>query len=153
MRETKCDYKRLSIKQVESENIIYKIIYNIDDIYNSLIDRVNITDYVSKLSKSAFNFVGYYDNEEVVFASLYANDLNSRIAYISLIVCTNNNRGKGYGKEMFEYLCDFAKNKVMERLRLEVNKDNFGAIKFYKAIGMEQVGCSEYGYYMEKKLI
>lgn len=63
-----------------------------------------------------------------------------KIGYVNLYYLIPSKRGNGRGKELHQYARQFfEKNKVRE-FHLRVAPENYAAIKFYKKIGMEEVG-------------
>lgn len=123
------------------------------EVFPDLPGRVNIEEYLDKLSKFANVYVLKNNNSVCGFCAAYMNDAKSRTAYITLIGIHSNYRHQGLGSRLFTYCEEQAGFAGMNRLKLEVNKDNGTAIAFYKKHGMEIVGqASEVGFYMEKGL-
>ena len=46
-------------------------------------------------------------------------------------------RGKGFGKKLFEYAINRAKNKNCHMVQLTTNKSRSEALKFYQSLGFE----------------
>ena len=66
------------------------------------------------------------DHSLVSYKSLYIDDL-----------CVNSSiRGKGIGKQLYEYVLNFAKSLGCYNVTLNVWADNDSALKFYEKIGM-----------------
>ena len=60
----------------------------------------------------------------------------------------------GIGKKLLEMCCKEALNKKFKKIKLEVNKENSNAIKFYKSKGFYIVSdAGEFSFYMVKDLI
>jgi RimJ/RimL family protein N-acetyltransferase len=65
---------------------------------------------------------------------------DNNIGYVNLYYLVSEMRGQGKGKELHNYTKQFfEKNKVKE-YHLRVSPSNSTAIKFYRKIGMEEVG-------------
>ncbi len=143
------DYKILPLTSCED---IVDIISAMPDVKSNLSKRVDISVYSTKLSLYADNFVLVDKEKTKGFVSLYANDEKSKTAFITLIACLSDERGKGYGAVLFEYACRHAKACGMEELRLEVDRDNDRGISFYQKHGMNIISNTEYGHIMSKKL-
>ncbi len=141
-----------TIRQTSDVGTIRKVIEAISDVKNNLEKRVSFSEYAIKLATYADNFVLYEGGNAQAFASMYANDFVGKTAFITLISCTQTSRGKGYGSIMLEYLKQSAVDKGMTTLRLEVDHDNAGAIRFYQRYGLTTIGTTPHGYLMEIKL-
>ncbi|MET3038475.1 GNAT family N-acetyltransferase [Chryseobacterium sp. NRRL B-14859] len=57
---------------------------------------------------------------------------------LEMLFIHNDDRGKGYGKELYEFM----KEKT-GLTRVDVNEQNFQAIRFYEKMGFKQIGRSE----------
>ncbi len=135
-----------------TQNEIANTVCKIRDVKESLELRVNLNDYFEKLAENAENYIMAFEENTVAFASMYANDLETRTAFITLIACTEGNRDKGYGGKLLDFCIKKARENGMMKLRLEVARSNDAAIAFYQKHGMNIVGTSEKGYFMEKKI-
>lgn len=71
----------------------------------------------------------------------YANDMKSKVAYVSSFVISQNVEGKGLARQLFEMFLKIAKSAGMETMELNVWKDNPRAIAFYSKMGLRVVGC------------
>ena len=69
-----------------------------------------------------------YDNPE------YGTVPGKRL-YLSRLIVKKEQRGKGYGKAISEYILDLAKEKGYCEIALGVNRDNTAAVKLYKSLG------------------
>ena len=83
----------------------------------------------------------------------YANDSAEKSAYISLLACMPKHQGRGLGRQLMEYACMESVAAGMEKMRLEVDLDNPGAIAFYRKLGFAAAGEQmSNSMYLEKKL-
>ncbi|WP_353151638.1 GNAT family N-acetyltransferase [Chryseobacterium sp.] len=57
---------------------------------------------------------------------------------LEMLFIHNDDRGKGYGKGLYEFM----KEKT-GLTRVDVNEQNFQAIRFYEKMGFKQIGRSE----------
>ena len=75
-----------------------------------------------------------FDDDDDKFVKIY--DVKSR------------KKGKGYGKLLFEELSKYLKNKGINRLYIDVDKENLRAHDFYKKIGFKKIydGTFDIGY-------
>ena len=55
--------------------------------------------------------------------------------YLSRLIVKKEQRGKGYGKAISEYVLDLAKEKGYREIVLGVNCDNVPAVGLYKSLG------------------
>ena len=56
------------------------------------------------------------------------------------IQIVKNSQGKGYGRKLIEYITDFAKDKKLKKIILEVHINNKRAINFYEKFGFKNLG-------------
>ena len=118
-----------------------------------LIEKIpDLTNYAKKLYCNAEVYtVG--DGNFLGFIAFYANDSNSKIAYITLISVLPYAQKRGLGKTLLNLCIDISKVKGMSSLKIEVNKDNEKALHFYNKYGFEFCGeASTKSIYEIKKL-
>ena len=70
------------------------------------------------------------------YCAVYANDQQSKVAYISLLCVKKEYQGMGIGKALLQACEDLAREKGMTVLRLEVKEDNEKAIRLYRGSGL-----------------
>lgn len=63
-----------------------------------------------------------------------------KIGYVNLYYLISNERGSGKGKKLHHYAVDFFEKNGVNEYHLRVAPENHAAIKFYKKIGMEEIG-------------
>lgn len=61
-------------------------------------------------------------------------------ADIMNIVVKKSFRNKGIGKKLLDFLIKEAKKQNIKNIFLEVNKNNFPALKLYKNFGFKEIG-------------
>ena len=92
----------------------------------------------------------YYKNNLAGYASMYANDLKTRQAYISMFGIKKEYQRKHLGSILMDKCCEIANQSGMRWILLEVLKENVKGFKFYKKYGYIPTGKeSEYSVYME----
>lgn len=64
----------------------------------------------------------------------------NNIGYVNLYYLIPEMRGMGKGNELHNYAKQFFENNKVREYHLRVSPSNINAIKFYKKIGMEEVG-------------
>lgn len=74
----------------------------------------------------------------------------SKEGNISTFAVREDMRNKGIGSMLFRHIIDYAKEKEMEFVTLEVRKTNIPAIKVYESLGFKQVGLRK-DYYRKPK--
>ena len=110
-------------------------------------------EYSKKLEKYANVRLCKIDDEICGILVYYANDHITKTAYISLIGIHKQWQGKHIGRFLLEYCVEDSKRVGMELLKLEVDRDNLQAIKFYGKHGFvkeKEINCESF--YMVKQL-
>ena len=69
----------------------------------------------------------------------YANDVQSKTAYISVVATLKAFRGKGFAEKCVRAFLDEAKKQNMESAVLYTHNTNIGAIKIYEKIGFVKI--------------
>lgn len=117
------------------------------------IDSLNIEDYVEKIKNRAINYIYEENGKDIGLISFYANDLESKTAYISLIFVLNDFKGKGVSIALINKCIETCCLLGMKQIKLEVSKENFRAINFYKYNNFELTNeCTANTFYMRKSL-
>lgn len=81
------------------------------------------------------------DNKNVGYCQLsftHSTEAGGMVVWIEELFIDENYRCRGLGSELFEFLNSEYGNTAA-RLRLEVAKENEGAIKLYKRLGFEEL--------------
>ncbi len=63
-----------------------------------------------------------------------------KIGYVHLYYLIPNERGNGKGRMLHQYAAEFFEKNGVREYHLRVAPKNHAAIKFYKKIGMEEIG-------------
>ncbi len=121
----------------------------------SLIDRnINIGEYADKLQKyGKVLLLKSEDGDINGIAAAYMNNNESKIAYLTILALNKCNQGLQYGEKMLLKLEKIALTEGMKKMRLEVRKNNFTGIGFYKSMGyvIEEETIND-SYYMIKEI-
>ena len=146
----------------ENTNIYFQQInskYDIDNIikkFNNVLAVLNINNYyeiLDKLTNYSDFIVAYKDTENILgYIAIYANDYNSKIAYITLIAVNRKYQGQGIGKKLIKKAEDISSSRDFEKIRLEVHKENCNAIHFYENLGFKQEKDNDETFYMIKEM-
>ena len=124
---------------VEDENEIYTLIDNYERyLIPTLKDRdISIRSYTQKLYQYGQTYAAYTEQKDIGCASIYANNLKEKTAYLSFIALDPLVRGKGIGGKFLAFLENKAKESGMKNLSLEVHRKNTISIAFYKHFGYQ----------------
>ena len=100
------------------------------------------------------DFIVAVEGEEVAgMAAIYANDMVTRTAYVTLFGVKEAWQRRRVGAKLLEVCEALACERGMERFRLEVTDWNLKAVRFYTRAGFIRTGpCEEDSSYMEKLL-
>ena len=71
-----------------------------------------------------------------LLAKTYSQEAGGKVLWIEEIYVSPDFRGRGIGKAFFEFLLKKLPSDV-KRLRLEVERENSGAVKLYKSFGFD----------------
>lgn len=115
-----------------------KLIENLDYVFpRGLVRRDNYEEIFDKIDKNAI-FIGAYDSSTPIgYAAIYANDVEKKIAYITMIGVATKMQGKRVGRALIKRCFEESKNCGMVAIRLEVLNTNTKAINFYRHHGFE----------------
>ena len=108
----------MRIEIIEDDNEKRKFIETIDGAFpRGLVSRDNYEEILSKICKYAV-FIGA-DNEgqPAGYAALYANNLETRVAYISMIGVLGCMQGRHIGSQLMEKCIRIARNTGMQFIR------------------------------------
>lgn len=144
----------MRIEIIEDNNDKRKFIEAIDGAFpRGLVSRDNYEEILSKICKHAV-FIGA-DNEgqPAGYAALYANNLETRVAYISMIGVLGCMQGRHIGSQLMRKCIQVAQNNGMQFIRLEVLNANKKAIDFYHRSGFQfEDKCSADSIYLIKDI-
>ena len=87
------------------------------------------------LTKSKDFYGLFEDNNQIIgYGILRGWDERYEIPSLGIII-DKNYQGKGYGKQIMNYLHEISKKQGAEKIRLTVLKENYSAIILYKKLG------------------
>lgn len=135
---------------LEIDNIIKKLDHIFPD---SVVNNPNYLKIFYNISTYAYFLTMNTSEECIGMLAMYANDQQSKEAYISLIGIENEYQGYHLGEILLELAIIYAKKVGMSSIKLEVNSKNEKAIKFYKKNGFNfWKKASEKTEYLLKKI-
>lgn len=120
------------ISRVCDKSEIRRILDLFDEDFNpSLSSRIDFDEYVSKVCDRAYVYEAKL-LDTLGFIIFYANNLESKTAYISQIAVKKEYKGSSLAQELLNLAIRISQDKGFTYLKLEVNKGNLRAINFYK---------------------
>lgn len=111
----------------------------------------DLKEFSSKVYKHGVCFVARTDKIAGLIA-FYANDYISKKAFITSILVSETERGKGIGTKLIKCAEEICEIEGFKKVCLEVNADNVIAIDFYKRLGYTQFKSVGESVFMEKPL-
>lgn len=94
--------------------------------------RQKLSELASKFANFAIVYAAYDGaNDLSGYVAFYANNVSTKLGYISIIVVKKECQGKGIGSFLFSHVVDHLKEKNFLGLQLEVAKGNKKALNFY----------------------
>ena len=124
-----------------SYNYAEQIIMSCDNAFkNSVKNKENKKDLIIKIANNAV-IIYVHNNNILGYVAFYANDKNTKEAYITLIAVKPGKQNSGIGTNLIKECIYTSLKYGMKKLALKVDKDNENAIKFYKSNGF--VFCGE----------
>lgn len=107
---------------------------------------------VERQGKSDYHFVICLadDGRAIGTAGLHGLDLDNGSAEFGISIGESADRGRGYGTEAAEAICDFGFGALrLERIDLHVYQDNAGAIRSYEKAGFRHEGRMRRAHFAE----
>lgn len=127
------------IMQIQTSDEIQKVLYGFDKVFNPALSEIvsDLDAYAKKLQRNAIVYVAKDDIENLGLIAFYANDRNTRNAYLTQLAVQSNGQKKKIGQTLLELCIADAKSKGMTEITLEVYNHNDAAIRFYAKNGFE----------------
>ena len=105
-----------------------------DDFTPPLDEKVNIYSFAKKIHKWA-NRYSAHTEKLVGFAGCYANNLETKEAYITNFSVDPNYYGSGLAESLLLFCLEDVTEDGFSKIFLEVHVDNTRAIRFYEKMG------------------
>ncbi len=133
---------------------VFKLLKKIGKYYiPSLESQINsLTDYVKKIVDNSDIFIAV-ENEDIGLLAIYCNDYENKKAFITSLGIDISYNGKGIAQALFNLVLNHLKKENISKIELEVNKENFRAIGFYKRNGFLVHKETNHSMFMELELI
>jgi ribosomal protein S18 acetylase RimI-like enzyme len=105
----------------------------------SFIENVDLEQYLEKLEAKAEIVADCIAERCRGFAAFYCNDLNTKTAFVTLVLVHPLDRQSGIGTALMAYVLSTAKRRGFKRCQLEVSKRNKTAYNMYRSQGFRLV--------------
>ena len=124
---------KVNIGQLYLSEDIFSAMYNCrNDIYDPMFrNQDSLEQLAKKYSENAHVAVVKVENNIAGYVAFYCNDMESKTAYISMIVVKSEYQGLHLGGKLLDYVVSISKEKGMCKIKLEVAKENKKATGFY----------------------
>ena len=99
--------------------------------------RANLKQYSEKLHVHSERITVKIDGSLAGVLCVYANNLESKEAFISYVSVSEEHKGGGVGKILMRTAIDLCSTKGMISIRLEVAENNLPAIKLYRGFDFQ----------------
>ena len=116
-----------------------------------LMHRAGCDTLLEKISTKAIVLVACC-KEPIGYAAMYANDLQNKTAFITMLAIRPELQGMRIGRRLLLDCEAKALENGMRHIRLEVAKGNDRAIRLYQKCGFQIHDESKSGFYMMKAL-
>ena len=114
--------------------------------------RMNIREYADKIKTLSVTFEAWHNGSLAGLLAAYVNDTTRKAAFITNVSVVTNMMGKGIASELLSRAVRYITEKNFKEIRLEVNKENQPAIRFYSKFNFLQAGINSDSLTMKKKV-
>ena len=145
----------IQLREVSDNNAVEEAVERLEImLVPSLSERdVNLAQYAEKLCIHGRVWCHYDMGKPVSIIAGYFNDMTSQTAYLSMLAVAKEYQGKKLASSLLSEFEDYAIQKGMAYVKLEVRKHNTAAQNLYRKFGYEIIDeASETSLYMKKKL-
>ncbi|MDK9704696.1 MAG: GNAT family N-acetyltransferase [Sulfuritalea sp.] len=105
--------------------------------------------YLEKITSKAGIVSHDVEGKCLGFVFFYCNDAQNQSSYISLLLVSPEARKTGVGTALIRFVLALTQQRGFKVCRLEVRKDNTGAVNFYRSLGFRQIEDRGEKYLME----
>ena len=145
----------IQLREVSDNNAVEEAVERLEMmLVPSLSERdVNLAQYAEKLCIHGRVWCHYDMGKPVSIIAGYFNDMTSQTSYLSMLAVAKEYQGKKLASSLLSEFEDYAIQKGMAYVKLEVRKHNTAAQNLYRKFGYEIIDeASETSLYMKKKL-
>lgn len=130
--------------QVATKEQIFSHLERCDKYFIPILsEKVNIRDYAAKIYEKAVRFEAWDGERLTGLVAAYFNDAKKHSGFITNVSVEADQRGKGIATELLKNCIGYAGQHDFKEIRLEVDKNNFGAIQLYGKLGFEKKGSDQ----------
>lgn len=131
-------------KRISGIDECRKVLLQFRSCLESLQEEGAIDFFARKFSNYAYVIVAENGlDESMGFIAYYANNIESKTAFVTMIATLPSYRGKHIGQSLLEYCKKDILTKGFVSVQLEVRKDNIVAQRFYRNNGFVVVDEKE----------
>lgn len=109
-----------------------------NDFIPPLDEKVNINDYALKIHANAITFEVWNNNDLIGLVAAYFNQENLT-AFITNVSVLSNYGGQGIAANLLKNCIGYARIQAFLNIALEVNSNNFAAIRLYEKFGFQSL--------------
>lgn len=144
------DYCIKSVFDLEEKRVIMK---TCEDAFENHIPLDITNDKLIRKIDALAEFFVAYSTEVLGYAAVYANDIESKIAFITLIAVRPRFQKRNIGYRLLKKCQEIAVKRGCRGIKLEVNNKNHSAIAFYEKNGFRYFSdCTKDSIYMYLEL-
>jgi 2-polyprenyl-3-methyl-5-hydroxy-6-metoxy-1,4-benzoquinol methylase/GNAT superfamily N-acetyltransferase len=119
-----------------SESDILQFFIRCDaDFVPPLSSRVELNRYAIKVTHSSTRFEAWFADELIGLVSLYCNDFQSRVAYITSVSVQKDFTRIGIAEKLLQHSIEYSKSMQMHQICLEVTEEHLIAKRLYGRLG------------------
>jgi len=104
------------------------------------VDNADLDAYFEKLDARAEVVDDIAGGRCRGFVAFYCNNVQSRRAFITLVLVSPQDRGSGVGRVMVSRVLDICRERGFASCGLEVRSDNTAALALYSSLGFASAG-------------
>lgn len=112
----------------------------------------NYNEFVAKVHKYGICVIAKNETVEGLIA-FYANNHETKVAFITSVLVSKNSRGKGIGTRLVKACENICREKGFKKISLEVHRENHIAISLYSKFGYKPYKENGVSTYMEKIIV
>ena len=135
-----------------SKEQIQSLLTNCDKYFvPKLSKKVNIEEYAKKIFDNAINFEAWNSDHLIGLIAMYVNTQDS-LGYITNVSVNSEFANNGIASTLLTNCIEYAKEKNIDKINLEVNENNTNALKLYNKFKFEIYEEKESSKFMQLKL-
>lgn len=121
-----------------SKDKLFDFLLKIDNEFNpSLSEIIDISEYSEKLYSNANLFEAWDGDELVALVAMYANNKETKKAFITLVYCVETHRRQGITNNLLNLAFAYLKKISFNSVFLKCVLDNTPALNMYKKLGFD----------------